>query len=193
MSGDPALRREQGFDLIWSNMSLHLEPDPPSRFVEWAGLLAPEGFLMFSCLGPGTLVELRQIYAKRRWGEPCAAFVDMHDLGDMMVRAGLADPVTDQETLTLTWPDPVTALAELQRWGANAAPRRFPGLRTPRWRTELLDEIGQLAQPDGRIALSFEVVYGHAFRSMAEAERPRETRVGLDEMRELIRAARRSG
>ena len=65
----------------------------------------------------------------------------MHDLGDMLVEAGFADPVMDQETITLTWPSGEALLAELRQLGGNVDPRRFAGLRTPRWRSRLAEAL----------------------------------------------------
>jgi malonyl-CoA O-methyltransferase len=117
-------------------------------------------------------------------------FVDMHDLGDMLVHAGFADPVLDQETLTLHWPDAYALLAELRTLGANIAPDRYAALRTPRWRERLLSELAGLAGPDGRLRLSFEVAYGHAFKARPRARAGEPTRVSLEEMRSMVRSQR---
>jgi malonyl-CoA O-methyltransferase len=116
-----------------------------------------------------------------------ADFVDMHDLGDMLVHAGFADPVMDQEVLTLTWDDPEALLRELHGLGANASPDRFAGLRTPRWRERLLAGLREMASPDGRIHLQFEVAYGHAFKAVPRVPLSAETTVSLDDMRTMVR------
>lgn len=176
-----------GAQLIWANMLLHGVVDPPRLFERWHAALQPDGFVMFSCLGPGTLRELRGLYARLGWPVPSPGFVDMHDLGDMLVHAGFADPVMDQEVITLSWPDADALLAELRSLGGNAAPQRAPGLRTPRWKERLRRELATLAGADGRPALGFEVAYGHAFRGAPRARAGEPTRVSLDEMRRLIR------
>ncbi len=176
-----------GAPLIWANMMLHLEPDPPALFARWNELLQTEGVVMFSCLGPGTLRELRQLYARLGWPAPTPAFVDMHDLGDMLVHAGFSDPVLDQETLTLHWANPRALLAELRTLGGNVAPDRFAGLRTPRWRQRLSDELQGMAGADGRLRLSFEVAYGHAFKAAPRAAPVQPTLVTLAQMRAMLR------
>lgn len=173
-------------ELLWSNMVLHAAVDPPQVFAQWHRALAVGGFLMFSTLGPGTLSELREIHASQGWGEPMAPFVDMHDLGDQLVAAGFADPVMDQETLTLTWPDARAVLRELRGLGGNVSSRRFAGLRTPRWRARLLQLLAERAL-DGRPSLSFELVYGHAFRAAPRVRVAGEASVSLDEMRAMVR------
>lgn len=178
-------------DLLWANMVLHLRPDPLQQLREWHRALAVDGFLMFSTLGPGSLSALRQLYAREGWPSPHAAFVDMHDLGDMLVQAGFADPVMDQEQLTLTWPDADALLGELRSLGGNADSGRASGLRTPRWRRRLGEALEALRGADGRLRLEFEVVYGHAWRVAPKPRVAAQTAVGLDEMRAMVRAGRR--
>jgi malonyl-CoA O-methyltransferase len=156
----------------------------------WQRALAPDGFLMFSSFGPDTLRELRALYARLGWPAPTPAFVDMHDLGDMLVQAGFADPVMDQETLTLSWPTPQAMLAELRGLGGNIAPDRMAGLRTPRWRARLEAALQSLAGADGRLHASFEIAYGHAFKALPRAQAGAPTTVSLEEMRALVRSRR---
>lgn len=178
----------QSTQLLWANMALHAEPDPEAVFAAWHRALAVDGFLMFSTFGPDTLRELRALYAEAGWGEPHAPFVDMHDLGDMLVHAGFADPVMDQETITLTWSSARALLDELRTLGGNASPKRFAGLRTPRWKARLQAALEARAAADGRIAMRFEIVYGHAFRPAARARVAAETQIALQDLRhELAR------
>jgi malonyl-CoA O-methyltransferase len=179
-----------GVQLVWANMMLHAVSDPPSLFERWQEALAVDGFVMFSCLGPGTLRELRALYRRLGWPTPTPHFVDMHDLGDMLVRAGFADPVMDQETLTLHWDSPQALLRELRSLGGNAAPDRVAGLRTPRWRARLLRELQTLADAQGRLALSFEIAYGHAFKAAPRLRPGEATNVSLGDMRSMLRSPR---
>ncbi len=176
--------------LLWANMMLHAVADPPALMARWQRVLAVDGFVMFSCLGAGSLRVLGELYRERGWAAPAPAFVDMHDLGDMLVQAGFADPVMDQETLTLTWDSPQALLAELRSLGGNASPARWPGLRTPRWRDRLHDALRTLAGPDGRLRLGFEIVYGHAFKAAPRVPLASQTTVTLDDMRDQLRSAR---
>jgi len=157
---------------------------------QWQRALAVDGFLMFSCLGPDTLKELRSLYRRLGWSAPTQAFIDMHDIGDMLVHAGFADPVMDQEVIRLTWADAPSMLAELRTLGGNASPQRFAGLRTPRWQARLVEELQSLKGADGRLALSFELVYGHAFKAAPRPKLAGETSVSLDDMRAMMRSPR---
>ena len=178
--------------LIWANMMLHAVADPPALFERWERLLGADGFVMFSCLGPGTLRELRALYQQLGWSSPTPAFVDMHDLGDMLVQAGFADPVMDQETLTVRWNDPETLLRELRALGRNTNPERATGLRTPRYRARLVQALDALRGADGSIGLSFEVAYGHAFKAAPRLRTDRPTTVSLEDMRAMVRSGKRS-
>jgi malonyl-CoA O-methyltransferase len=182
-----------GAELVWANMMLHMVADPPGLIARWHQLLSVDGFVMFSCLGPGTLRELRAIYERRGWPAPTPGFVDMHDLGDMLVQAGFADPVMDQEVLTLRWDSPASLLAELRSLGGNTAPDRAAGLRTPRWQRELERELVALAGTDGKIGLSFEVAYGHAFKGGPRIRAGEATKVSLDDMRAMVRSSHGGG
>jgi malonyl-CoA O-methyltransferase len=178
--------------LVWSNMQLQAEKNPPVLFARWARMLSSDGFIMFSCLGPGTLQGLRAVYAQQGWPAPTIEFVDMHDLGDMLVRAGFADPVMDQETLTVEWDSPQALCDDLRLLGGNVSPLRFRGLRTGRWKASLHRAVESLRGSTGKLTLDFEVIYGHAFKASLTRSVDGETRVPLDDVRRLMPSARAS-
>lgn len=173
--------------LLWSNMELHAETDKPGLIAEWHAALAVDGFLMFSCFGPDSFIELRQLYTQQGWGVPTPEWVDMHDLGDMLVHAGFADPVMDQEHLRLTWATPASLLADLRALGGNVSVLRTPGLRGRQWHSQLLVALESLRGPDGRLGLSVELVYGHAFKPQPRVKVAAQTEVSLEQMRAMIR------
>lgn len=176
-----------GAQLVWSAMLLHTVATPQALFAAWQRALAVDGFLMFCTFGPGTLQSLSALYADSGWPAPLAPLVDMHDLGDMLVESGFADPVMDQETLRLTWADADAALRELRTLGLNASMQRPAGLRTPRWQRRLREALERGRAQDGRIVLEFELVYGHAFKPPPRARMAAETTVALDDLRQMVR------
>ncbi|RZL57145.1 MAG: biotin synthase [Variovorax sp.] len=185
---------EQGVDMLWANMALHMAADPQALIADWHRRIATDGFLMFSCLGPDTLRELRSLYQRLGWPAAAHEFTDMHDWGDMLVGAGFAEPIMDMERIVLTWATPEAALAELRGLGRNLHPARFAALRGRRWRSELLAGLAGLAAPerdDGRIALTFEIIYGHAFKPPPRVALSGESAVSLREMREMLLRGRR--
>jgi malonyl-CoA O-methyltransferase len=188
--GEPAHPAE----MLWANMALHMAADPQGLIAQWHQLLAADGFLMFSCLGPDTLRELRAVYAAKGWPPASHAFTDMHDWGDMLVNAGFAEPVMDMERITLTFATAERLLVELRELGRNLHPRRFGALRGRAWHAQLLTALSQLAQPgdDGQLRLTFEVVYGHAFKAPPRMTVGPEIRVSLDEMRATLRKVKKN-
>ena len=178
-------------EMVWANMALHVAADPQALLRRWHAALAPDGFLMFSCLGPDTLRTLRTAWQRAGWPEPAHAFTDMHDWGDMLVNTGFAEPVMDMERITLTFATPQRALQELRQLGRNLHTARFPGLRGRAWRDQALGTLARLPGGEGPgLALEFEVIYGHALRAQPRVKVEPETRMSLDAMREVLRQGR---
>ncbi|GIZ50836.1 methyltransferase domain-containing protein [Noviherbaspirillum aridicola] len=160
-------------DLVWSNLVLHWHPQPDQVFSEWRRVLATDGLLMFSCFGPDSFREIRHAFAQADHASHALSFVDMHDFGDMLVNAGFSTPVMDMETITVTYESVDKLMADVRAWGGNPLLTRRRGLLgRAAWR-RVADALEAMRGGDGRIPLTFEVVYGHAFRPA-----PRQTASG---------------
>ena len=178
--------------MVWANMQLHMTAAPQELMRQWHEALAVDGFLMFSCLGPDTLRELRDLYAAAGWPAPSHEFTDMHDWGDMLVHGGFAEPVMDMERITLSFDTPQRLLQELRELGANLHPGRFAALRGRGWRDRLhalLDT--RLRGADGKLALTFEIIYGHALKPLPRPKVGEQSAVSLSDMRTMLRSERR--
>ncbi len=175
---DSALPPES-FDLVWSNMALHWHPAPHEVLAEWRRILKPGALVMFSCLGPGTHAELRKALTQAGLQTATPPYVDMHDFGDMLVELGFADPVMDQEIITLTYRSPEKLLSDIHLLGGNPNPERKPGLTGRAWRRRLLDALESQRGMDGTIRLSLEVAYGHAWRGNSLRGPRGETRISI--------------
>lgn len=149
--------RTSSAGLIWSNLAWNWFDDPQAVLDEWYRVIRPDGLLMFSAFGVDTLRELRAAGAR------LADFPDMHDIGDALSQSGFADPVMDTERLQVTWDDPAVLLDEIRALGGNALKSRATGLRGRGDRARWLESIAALAGPDGRIAITFELIFGHAW------------------------------
>ncbi len=163
----------RSIDMVWSNMTLHWQADLPATLREVQRCVRVGGLFMFSMLGPDTLRELRGALAEA--GLPLRAhrFVDMHDVGDMLVEAGFAEPVMDMEHITLTFDTPAALYRDLADTGGFSALAARPrGLLTPRARARLDDALLRL-RDDGRLPATMEIIYGHAWRG-----EPRQTEDG---------------
>jgi malonyl-CoA O-methyltransferase len=179
--------------MLWANMALHMSADPQALIARWHRALAVDGFVMFSALGPDTLRELRPIYQAMGWPAPAHEFTDMHDWGDMLVQAGFAEPVMDMERIVLAWESPQRLLAELRSLGANLHRDRFAGLRGRQWKAVLEHELAtRLSRPDeqGRLTLTFEVIYGHALKAAPRVRVNEQSAVSLRDMRAMLRTGR---
>ena len=179
--------------MLWANLVLHTAADPAASLATWHRALATGGFVMFSTFGPDTLRELRALYDDAGWPAPHPPFVDMHDLGDLLVHGGFADPVMDQETIRLTWSTPAAVLAELRSLGGHLGRNRFAGLRTPRWQAQLCKALAARAGDDGRITMTFELVYGHAYKAAPRAARGAPAVVSLAHLRTGLPTGGQSG
>ena len=183
---------EGGVQMVWANMLLHQSPEPQALIAQWQRALAVDGFLMFSCLGPDTLKELRALHARMGWPAPAHEFTDMHDLGDMLVQAGFAEPVMDMERITLTFETPQRLARELRELGRNLSVGRFAGLRGRSWHAHWLQALADHGERDaqGRLALTFEVVYGHALKPLARPRMLPQSEIGLNDMRQMLASRR---
>lgn len=167
-------------DLIWSNLALHWHPQPDLVFAEWRRVLRVEGLLMFSCFGPDTLLELRQAFAATDQLPHTIPFVDMHDFGDMLVNAGFSTPVMDMEKITLTYDRADKLLADVRALGGNPLLTRRQGLSGRQGHRRLLKALESMRNADGRIPLTLEVVYGHAFRPVSRKTAAGESIIRFD-------------
>ncbi len=151
-------------ELVWSNLTVQWCNDLPATFVELQRVLKVEGLLMFSTFGPDTLKELRAAFSGADDYNHTNRFADMHDIGDMLVAAGFAEPVMDMEAITLTYNDVKAVMQDLRSIGAhNVTAGRAQGMMGKRaWNTVLENYEG--LRRDGKLPATFEVVYGHAWK-----------------------------
>jgi malonyl-CoA O-methyltransferase len=158
---------DNSIELIFSSSTLQWCSDLDHTFSELKRILKPGGLLMFSTFGPDTLKELRQSWqaadADSNESIHVHDFIDMHDIGDAMIRAGLADPVIDVENFTLTYPDAYQLMRELKTLGAhNVASDRRHTL-TGKTRVKNMVAAYETLRINGSLPATYEVVYGHAW------------------------------
>jgi malonyl-CoA O-methyltransferase len=152
--------------MLWSMLSFHWANDLMAVFAECRRILKPGGLLMFTTFGPDALKELRSAWAIDSYIH-VNRFIDMHDIGDMMVAAGFSDPVMDMEYLTLTYDHIHSLMRELKAVGAhNVAMGRNRGLTGKRLLKRIELRYESLRQA-GRLPATFEIIYGHAWKPTA--------------------------
>lgn len=162
------------FDLAVSNLTLQWVNDLPRAFAEVRRVLRVGGLYSFTTFGPDTLQELRAAFARADGHTHVSRFVDMHDIGDMLIDAGFADPVMDMERITLTYDTPQALMRDLKAIGATNATRGRPRGLTGRRRFARVCAALERQRREGRLPATFEVVYGHAWKG-----EPKRTAEGL--------------
>jgi malonyl-CoA O-methyltransferase len=87
-------------------------------------------------------------------------FVDMHELGDLLLGQGFVNPVMDMEVLTMTYPGVNGLMADLRGIGAhNLASPRSTGLTGKHAFARFRSAYQDMAV-DGKIPATYEVVFG---------------------------------
>lgn len=151
-------------DMVWSNLALAWSEDPLAALREFQRVLALGGLLMFSSYGPDTLKELKSAFSAASPARRVHPFVDMHDMGDMLVACGFAAPVIDVERITLTYARVEDLARDLKASGQTCAARDRSRTLTGRdaWRRMLA--AYEHERKDGRLPATVEIVYGHAWK-----------------------------
>lgn len=164
---------DRSADLILANLLLPWTR-PQLVFAEAARVLAEGGLLLMATLGPDSLQEIRRAWARVDREIHVHAAFDMHDLGDLALAAGLADPVMDTDRIEVTYADLRSAVRDLRACGAiNVAAGRRRALTGPRrWRAF---EARLWEQAAGeRLRITVELVLGQAWgRGQPARKRPR--------------------
>jgi len=156
--------KASSMEMVWSNLAVQWCNDLPATFVELQRVLKVDGLLMFSTFGPDTLKEIRSAFQGVDGYNHLNRFADMHDIGDMLVAAGFADPVMDMEYITLTYKDVKAVMQDLRSIGAhNATAGRATGMMGKSAWNKVLENYERLRR-DGKLPATFEVIYGHAWK-----------------------------
>lgn len=178
------------FDLIFSNQVLHWSPSMGALIAELNRVMNVNGCLMFSTLGPDTFFELKRSWKTVDTYAHINEFMDMHDVGDVLLAEYFLDPVMDMEKLTVQYNSFVQLLNALKAQGVrNINPARNQGLTgKSRW-LQFKAAMNQFKTPEGKLPLTYEVVYGHAWKGeQQKSKRGIETYIPVDK----IRTTRRS-
>lgn len=174
-------------DLIFSSLLMQWCNDLDAVLCECRRVLRPEGLLIFTTLGPDTLRELRESWGVVDGTVHVNAFIDMHDVGDALIRAGFTGAVMDVERLTMTYPDVQAVMRELKALGAhNVTVGRRHGL-TGKARLQAMIKAYDAHRRDGVIPATYELVYGHAWAPVRGARPQDGSTVATFPLRQLRR------
>ena len=177
---------ENSVDLLVSNLMLQWCEDLDAVFREFRRIMRPEGLLLFTTFGPDTLKELRTAWQQ---ADPQSApdqhvntFIDMHDIGDALIRAGFGQPVMDVEHFTLTYPKPIQVLKDLKAIGATHVAKRNQKGLMGKQKFNLMLQAYQQASQNGRIPATYEVIHGHAWAAPEIIKGPNRDKTGVHEI-----------
>ena len=156
--------KDGAFQLAFSSLALQWSQDLFSAFSEVRRSLQNAGLFMFTSLGPDTLRELRRAWSTISSAPHVNQFLDMHDIGDTLVRAGFGDPVMETEYLTVPYDDVMTLMRDLKGIGAsNSNTERSRGMFGRHTLVALQAAYESERRADGKLPATYEVVYGHAW------------------------------
>lgn len=172
---------DASIDLLFSNLTLQWCPDLEQTFAEFRRVIKPGGLLMFTTFGPDTLKELRHCWAQVDDKTHVNRFIDMHDVGDALVRSRFAEPVMDMEMITMTYTDVVSIMQDLKTIGAHNVTRGRARNLTGKGKLQQLVASYEQFRNNGILPVSYEVVYGHAW--MVEDTTPRSVEVPLTQLK----------
>lgn len=154
---------DASIDLLFSNLTLQWCNDLAATFREFQRVLRPGGVVLFSTFGPDTLRELRAAWAEVDGRSHVNRFLDMHDVGDALLRAGLGDPVMDVDRLCVDYRQVRDLMRDLKAIGAHNVTADRPQGLTGRRRMAAVEQAYEPLRRDGHLPASYEVVYGHAW------------------------------
>ena len=175
------------FDLVFSNQVLHWSDNMQKLFAEVYRVMNKEACFMFSTLGPDTFKELRQAFAELDDNTHVNDFLDMHDLGDMMLANNFVDSVVDMDMLTAHYPSTMSLLQSLKQQGVkNISANRRKSLVGKRFYKDLQLSMQKFTTLDNMQPLTYEVVYGHAWRGAVTAQKSPKNTFSVAELRTLI-------
>lgn len=170
----------QTFDCLWSNLALHWSAEPHRVLSEWSRVTKVGGLVAFSAFGPDSLREVAAAGAAADSKRHVMPFTDMHDYGDMLIAAGFTTPVVDMERVTLTYSDADKLWAEVRAMGGNASLDRGHGLRGRLFKSRLDAALARGRRDDGRYALTFELIFAHAWKGEVRTTRSGEAIVRFE-------------
>jgi len=156
--------KPESVDLIVSNLMIQWSNDLSKMFTGFHGVLKPNGLLLFSTFGPDTLKEMRESWASVDNTPHTTSFVDMHEIGDALLKAGFVNPVTDMELITMTYSSVRQLMKDIKEIGAsNTDSTRGKGLMGKQKLKGFEQSYDKFKTAEGLYPATWEVIYGHAW------------------------------
>ena len=174
-------------DLVFSSLMLQWCEPLDAAFAEVRRVLKDGGLFAFSTFGPATLTELRSAWAQADGHNHVNHFIDMHDVGAALMRAGLAEPVLDVDRIELDYPDARALMRDLKCIGAHNVTAGRPRALTGRTRLARMEHAYEAYRREGSLPATYEVIYGASWGAAASRARPGETTIDPGSIRTAVR------
>jgi malonyl-CoA O-methyltransferase len=147
-------------DIVFSSLMLQWCQPLDTALAECRRVLKPDGFFAFSTFGADTLHELRDAWACADGYNHVNHFVDVHEVGDALVRAGLMEPVLDVDRVEVGYPDALSLMRDLKAIGAHNVTAGRPRALVGRARLKRMQDAYEAFRRDDRLPATYEVIYG---------------------------------
>jgi malonyl-CoA O-methyltransferase len=164
--------RDGSVDLVLSSLMLQWCEPLERALAEVRRVLTPRGFFAFSTFGPDTLCELRAAWAQADDYNHVNRFLDVHDVGNALVRAGLVEPVLDVDRIELGYPDALALMRDLKAIGAHNVTAGRPRTLAGRRRLERMREAYESFRREQRLPATYEVIYGASWGASGRPASP---------------------
>lgn len=163
---------DNSIDLLFSNLAIQWSSDTQQTFAEFSRVIKPGGLIIFTTLGPDTLIELKQAWQAVDRGVHVNEFIDMHDVGDDMMRAGISQPVMDMEKLVFKYDTVRAIFQDLKGIGAHNINQGRPGglMSKGKWQA-MLSHYQTFQSDDQQFPATYEVIYGHGWGQETKTEK----------------------
>ncbi len=126
-------------------------------------LLRPGGALYFSAFGPDTLGELLYSWSQVDDLFHVHPFVDMHHLGDALLKAGFVKPIVDTDWIYVDYPSIDVLFEDLKQEGfTNIYSQRRKALTGKHRFEKFKRALIEVATKGSNINITFEIIYGFA-------------------------------
>jgi malonyl-CoA O-methyltransferase len=159
-------------DVVFSSLMLQWCEPLSAALGEVRRVLKPEGFFAFSTFGPDTLNELRTAWASADGYNHVNRFIDVHDVGDALVHAGLMEPVLDVDRVTVDYADVLALMRDLKSIGAHNVTAGRPRALAGRARLKRVEEAYESFRRDGRLPATYEIIYGASWGAVGRRAAP---------------------
>ena len=163
--------QDNSIDLIFANLSFQWSFDLKQTISECHRILKPNGLLIFTTLGTSTLWELRTSWHKVNPNyHHTNKFLDMHNLGDGLMKSEFSSPILETKNITLTYSKMIDIFHDLKNIGANTIVDNNQRKKSLLGKTEFqnIQQEYEKYKVNNKFPASYEIIYAHTWKLPAK-------------------------